>query len=783
MTKLNLKNYYVKAFILGILTASIIIIPFIIYGHGILHIVDDFNLQQIPFNIQSNLSIKSGNTGWNWNNDLGSSFIGSYSFYTLGSVFFWISMLFPAYSFPYLIGPLLILKFAVTVLTAFAFMKRFVRNKNYAILGGLLYAFSGFQIINMMFNHFNDVTALFPLLLIALEELVMNDRKVVFAFVVALSALTNFFFFIGEVVFLIIYFFCRLFEVKFRSKMNLKKFLLIIFEGIIGVGMSCILFIPSIIFTLKNPRVHGILKGIDALLYPDLIHYLNIIKAVLMPADIASSRSVFSCSNFNSTEAFIPVFGLILVFTYIWNNKKSWLSIALYVCTIFALVPILNTAFTAFNPLYYSRWFYMFVLLMALASVKALDKRNVVYKKGILYTIVLWLIFIGMIFYARFYKKIRIVYDRKQLAFYIVIAFFAFLITLVLLKLRSRHKDISKVSIMLVMIFAVITGTYNIHGNEKLYPSPGLYNNIYELSKKNVKLPKSNDYRIDDLACYRNINLIWNVSAIDSFNSTVDGCIFDFCSSVNVSRYIQTQPPYEYYGLRPFLSVKYIPVTKGYPKLNRIDDFGKMNLPDVTLYEETPTYYIYENNDFIPFGYTFDKYVTQEDYNKTNPDTRHLEVLKALVLNDSQIKEYGSNMSKITDSDLNNTSKDQYKKDVADRKRESSYYFKRDNGGFTSKIKLKKSNLVFFSVPYDEDWSAQVNGKWVNIEKVDSGLMAVKGEAGNNTIHFMYTNKGFKIGKKITFFSIIILLIYACILKFYYARKKVVTSTILEGKH
>ncbi|WP_066023422.1 MULTISPECIES: YfhO family protein [Clostridium] len=776
MTKLNLKNYYVKAFILGILTASIIIIPFIICGHGILHIVDDFNLQQIPFNIQSNLSIKSGNIGWNWNNDLGSSFIGSYSFYTLGSVFFWISMLFPAYSFPYLIGPLLILKFAVAVLTAFAFMKRFVKNKNYAILGGLLYAFSGFQIINMMFNHFNDVTALFPLLLIALEEFVINDRKVIFALVVALSALTNFFFFIGEVVFLIIYFFCRLFEVKFRSRMNLKKFLLLIFEGILGVGISCTLFIPSIMFTLKNPRVHGILKGIHAILYSGVIDYLNIIKAVLMPAEIASSKATFMQANFNSTEAFIPVFGLILVFAYIWHNKKSWLSIALYVCTIFALVPVLNTAFTAFNPTYYSRWFYMFVMLMALASVKALDERHVDYKKGLVSTIMLWLIFTGMTFYARFYKEITIVYNRKQFAFYIALAITGFLITFVLLKLKSTHKDISKVSIILVIIFAAITGMYNIHGNEKLYPSPKRYNNIYELSSKKVKLPKTYDYRIDNLACYLNINLMWNVPSIQSFNSTISGSLFDFYSSVNVPRLVMTQPPYKYYGLRPFLSVKYTAVTKGYSKLKMLRYFGKMKLPDVSLYEETPYYYIYKNNDFIPFGYTFDKYITQEDYNKTNPNIRHLEVLKALVLNDSQANQYGSSMSRISDSDLNNVSKSQYKKDVEDRKKESSYYFKRDGDGFTSKIKLKKSNLVFFSVPYDEDWSAQVNGKWVNVEKVDSGLMAVKGEAGNNTIHFMYTNKGLKIGKRITFLSIIILLIYACILKFYYAFKKAVKS-------
>ena len=49
-----------------------------------------------------------------------------------------------------------------------------------ASIGGLLYAFSGFQLFNIFFNHFQDVTAFFPLLLIAMEELVSQNRRGVF---------------------------------------------------------------------------------------------------------------------------------------------------------------------------------------------------------------------------------------------------------------------------------------------------------------------------------------------------------------------------------------------------------------------------------------------------------------------------------------------------------------------------------------------------------------------------------------------------------------------------
>mgnify|MGYP002234134056 CR=1 FL=1 len=58
------------------------------------------------------------------------------------------------------------LKTAVAALTSYAYIARFVRNKDYAVIGALLYAFSGFTTYNVFFNHFHEAIAFFPLLLI-----------------------------------------------------------------------------------------------------------------------------------------------------------------------------------------------------------------------------------------------------------------------------------------------------------------------------------------------------------------------------------------------------------------------------------------------------------------------------------------------------------------------------------------------------------------------------------------------------------------------------------------
>ena len=40
-----------------------------------------------------------------------------------------------------------------------------------------MYAFSGYSIYNIFFNHFHEVIAFFPLLLIAMEEYFVDGRR------------------------------------------------------------------------------------------------------------------------------------------------------------------------------------------------------------------------------------------------------------------------------------------------------------------------------------------------------------------------------------------------------------------------------------------------------------------------------------------------------------------------------------------------------------------------------------------------------------------------------
>ena len=272
------KSPYLKVFLIAFLTALTFIVPYMILDKGLFLFFGDYCVQQVPFYSLAHDAIKSGNIWWNWNTDLGANFIGSYAFYLLGSPFFWLTIPLPSAAVPYTLGPLLAFKIAVAALTSYAYIARFVKKQEYAMMGSMLYAFSSYSIYDIFFNHFHEPMAFFPLLLIGLEEFMKNDRKGIFAVTVFINAFVNYNFFVGEVIFVVIYWVVRMLSGDW--KITIKKYLILAFEAIIGFGMSCVLIIPAVLAITGNPRTSNLLSGWTLVTYSWPQRYLDIIHSV-----------------------------------------------------------------------------------------------------------------------------------------------------------------------------------------------------------------------------------------------------------------------------------------------------------------------------------------------------------------------------------------------------------------------------------------------------------------------------------------------------------------------
>ncbi len=756
---------YLQVFVLGFAILLLAILPIMIFADGYFIYYGDYNSQQIPFYHLAHDAVQNGELGWNWNTDLGANFIGSYSFYLLGSPFFWITLLFPSGVTLYLMPYLLALKHAVAALTSYAFIRRFVRSRQAAFIGALLYAFSGFQLFNIFFNHFQDVTAFFPLLLIALEERVNNDRRGLFAITAAFMAMLNYFFFTGQVVFVILYFIVRCPCKDFH--INLRKFFSIALESVVGVMLSGFMLLPSALAILNNNRVDTHLYGTDMVAFSDRTRVLRIIQSFFMIPDVPARPNLFSSeyARWSSIGGYLPLFSMTGVLSFMASKKKHWATRLVAVCAVCAVIPILNTAFYALNSSYYARWYYMPILIMAMMTAYVLDNATIQTKRSVA---ICGIALAGFAVIACLPTK-----DDKQQVRWFQFAEYPWYFWLVLLLCimmlvgaailwRRREKGLPFMNAALwASVFSCLICTVTVvYFGVGLGAYPTFYVNYAIDGSKEIHLEEEENqfFRVDISENYDNYPMLWGYPSMRCFHSIVPTSIMDFYSSVGITRDVASRAETSDYPLRAMFNVKYY-FDKYYT--DKADTYEyKLELPGFEYIEKQNGFYVYENKYYVPMGVAYDYYIDEDKLNKTTALTRQKIMLKALGLTAHQITKYDTVLEPIPETEKYNMDEAEYFATCEKMKAQSCDTFVYDSYSFEASITLDAPKLVFFSVPYEDGWTATVNGKPVEVEKVNYGFMAVLCEAGDNVIHFDYETPGLHYGFRLTFCGLLVLIVY-----------------------
>lgn len=771
-------------FLVALGVAAACFLPYIIAGLGYFTFFGDFNVQQIPFYKLCHEAIKTGNIYWNFNTDLGANFIGSYSFYLLGSPFFLITLPFPNSWVPYFMGPLLILKFACAALTAYLYIRRFTRTPESAGIAGILYAFSGFSVYNIFFNHFHEAIIVFPLLLLSLELLITENRRGVFALTVALCATVNYFFFFGMVVFTVIYFFVRVFSSDI--KLTFGRFFSLVFEAVIGFLISAALVLPSVLAILSNGRVSEFLLGWGAVVYGKESIYPNIIECFFFPPDLPARPVFFPQADvkWSSLGGWLPLFSMTGVFAFFKNRQNSWLKRMVGICIFMALVPVLNSAFYGFNSAYYARWFFMPILLMCLMTAQMCEDSSANMRYGLSWTFGITVAFslvIGLFPQKKDGKIIFGLFTQPDNPTYIFrfiatcsIAIISLFVLWLLLRVRKRNmKRFMRAAAACVCIVAVIyTNVFIACGRTHSYEIKEVM--IDHLIEGKIDLPDTNDYRIDVYDGVDNTGMYLGLPTINAFHSVVPSSIMDFYDFLDISRTVGSRPGTEYPALRPLLSVKYLINDITLEKFT--DEDGNTRMPGYKYLKTDGGYTVYKNENFIGYGFSYDYYMTYDYCKSYSGQSKSRLMLRALLLDDKQAEKYKDIMTDIADADFEALSDENMALDAAARAKTSANSFTVDNGGFTATVIRDKKSLVFFSVPYDKGWSATVDGNKTEIEKVNAGFMAVAVEPGTSIIRFDYKTPGLDAGIYISLCALIAFLLYFIICSIYFRHHPTETS-------
>ncbi len=762
------------------LTAAIFFLPFYILDGGFFHYAGDFNSQQISFYRYMNGFVKSAgypdstfagapHNTFSWATDLSSGVMNAYSFYLYGSPFFWLSALLPQSWLPYMMVPLLVLKFGVAGGGAYLYLRRYVKNANYAVLGACLYALSGFAVYNVFFNHFVDVVALFPYLLWALDEAIYENRHGLFAFWVAVNLLNNYFFFVGQVIFLCIYFVCKLTAKDFR--LTGRKFGHLLWESVLGVAMGCLLLFPAVLSLLQNPRTIDLSSGWGFLTYAKVQQYLAILLSWILPPDSPYLTSVWSegVIKWTSMTAYLPLCSLAGAMAYWRSRKADSKKRIVAVCAVCALVPVLNSAFYALNSSYYARWYYMPTLILAAMTVNALEDPDVdldAPARGIGWIMLATLVFAVVPVRDDTTETWSFGVLKNPGQFFVVLGFglLGLMLYRVLCSKWRQNSRFAQRMTAAVLVFACAFTMVHI-GIGKF----GQWHTDSDLVEQDTNalllkndLPEG-DYRIDTYKIHDNIGMWLDKSCLQYFGSTAAPSILSFYPGLGVKRDVRSEPEITNYALRGLLSVEYLITTP--EKRESFEDEADAGW---TYLADVDGYTLYHNDNYVPMGFTYDYYVTEATYQTSIKTLRSNLLMRALVLEDEDVKAYGQYLTELPDEMLNDLHYDSYTQDCADRRAHSCSVFQMNNAGFHAEITLDKPNLVFFSVPYDDGFTAYVNGEKTDILQVDEGLMAVLCPEGASSIDFVYQAAGLSASRVVTAVAIPVWGVYVA----YFVRRK-----------
>lgn len=741
-------------YVIIILTFALIPV-FISGGHN--WVFTDFVKQQIPFILETKRMFASGHPWWSWNTFAGDNFIGSYCFYTATSPFVWLTCLFPAKWILWGVLLNLYLKTCFTAAFSYLYFRKIGFSTQLCILGGLLYAFSSFYICNLFYFHFCEPIMVFPLLLLTVE-MVLNDEKCCYAWLslaVFCTIFINFYFAFSSLLLACLYFFLRCYD---RRKLTSRTLLLTIGSVLLGIGMSAIILLPVVFHMTGGPRIsfHYGWQLKPTFFIATIIGHL---RSILLPA--CAEWTFMLQKEFCSMEAYIPIFGILPAIIYCCKHR-NWLS-RLIIILIFVYFTPFNGIFTCFTNPFYHRWNYgldLFIIIAALYCVQ--NSTSITYrdlKRYFIFCACFISLMIGLV--ITYYTILKI--EVAALRHYLILAaeIILFVINSICLYMWVKKR----ISVNRLILLTAVCGGLNLMlsltlvtfweyayiNTDKIFSRNDIvYRDI--ISAHLEDSPTIMKYRIDYISNFNNIAMQKNMPGIFGFHSIMNK---KFVKLRSFTDDIVASPEFKCSRHRESFAALFS-VRQVLDYRDSLDNLDKYN-SGLNKVASCDTYDTYINANYIPIGFTYSHYVTEEEMmpyiEKKDLLDIPLLLLDNIVINSDNANELSKYITK------GNIQTSVHLDSLATARRQTTVYdFIGTSEGFSCKSDFKKPEVVFFSVIADPGFTAYIDNRKTKIYEVNLGLSAIVVPSGKHDILFDYFPKGLKVGAIISACSFFILL-------------------------
>ena len=628
------------------------------------------------------------------------------------------------------------------------------------IVGGLLYAFTGYMIVGGQWYLCSWEAMCCALLLLAFEKLYQDGNWKLFPIPIALFAAYQPFdlFLYGEL--LLVYATVRFLE---RERWSLRRYAqllgkLVLF-GTIGVAIGGFIFFENVQALVMSPRVGGQAGYFQDLLSQSLLafaspqEYISIVLR-LFATDLQGTGSGFEGWN-NYFEAPMLYCGLLTLlfvpqFFAFADARKRRIYFALAALLLLALVfPYARFVIWAFSGNYYRTFgfFIAFALLFfGLRGLSFVDQSETVNRRTLAITLaVLVGVLVGTASVASSVNSNLLVLIVAALLFYGGAAF--------ALSMRHNRRLWHVATIAMVCIELVYFSRMSIAGRPVIAAAELTQHVGY------------NDYTVDAVRYLHSTD-----RGFYRFQKNYRSGLQDY-GSLNDSK---AQGYYGTSSYSPFNQKNYIAFLRGMGVIEGNDEgptrwatglnrtvlwilgsvkYFLIKPPPDNL--ESSGYHlaasagdvrIFQNDYFLPLGFAYDAYVPASEFSKLTTVQKDQVLLKAVVVDDEEQRRFAS-LKRLDVSRLSEEySVPAFLEDYGARKSATLKIAERGENSIRGAIELEKPALLFFSIPFDVGWSVLVDGRPATLDKVDFGMTGILLDKGAHDVKLDFRPRLLKLG-------------------------------------
>lgn len=586
---------------------------------------------------------------WEWGIGYGSDIITTLSYYVIGDPFALVSVFTPSMYGEAGYALAIILRMYAAGLAFRVYCKKMGCPKWSTVYAMLMYVFCCFVIYaGVRHPYFISPLIYFPLVLTGAEKIIRGESPLPFSFAVAISALSNFYFFYMIVLLTIVYVVIRL--LTNEETRQLKQLFTYIFKfgmyALLGIGLASFLFVPNLINFMSNTRITG--------------HY----KFGFFYRRHEYERLLGSFIGINngpdwSLVGMCPLAYLAAGGMFLQRKKEDkWSLWFMLVQFVFLLFPIFGYAFNGFGYVC-NRWVFGWAFIVAYMFAKGMPE---LFKLGKGEKIKLG-------FFCVIYSLTCMCFDKSRAEDVMTGCVMLFISLLFIfgaeyfketkIKQHVITPDMKQklVSAGLVILFVChsIFYRYSITEQDYLeqYQDVGTANE--KLTTDRLRFFKADDsefYRIDNSL---NDNEVANYSLTEGKRTTSFywslTCpeVVNFLKENSAYKWI----PYSVKGLGqrawllPLVSAKYFVTTGSRAALASVPYGYKYTWEAATSENSSKEYHLYESELALPFGYTYDSALDYNDFKDLSYVKKQQVMMQTAVMSNKNVEATGLPMGKI----------------------------------------------------------------------------------------------------------------------------------------